>query len=104
MSKLIASLSVFLFSFGILHADLALEQQFSASNLTANAILKLHGDKMRLDQLNTGISVIVDLKSRDSYTLLTNKTYMFKFGSEVRWEMKEEQKLTHGTNEMDAPA
>jgi len=44
------------------------------------------------------------LKTRDSITLLTtNKTYLRKFGSAVRWQMEEERKYTHGTNEMDAP-
>jgi hypothetical protein len=104
MPKLSATLFILLFLPAIVNADLIVEQQIGASNLTATATLQLHGDKMRLDQSNTGISVIVDLKSRDSYTLLTNQTYLFKFGSEVRWEMKEELKYTHGTNEMDAPA
>lgn len=104
MPKFSATLFILLFLPAIVNAGLVLEQQISASNFTATATMKLHGDKMRLDQSNTGMSVIVDLKSRDSYTLLTNRTYVFKFGSEVRWEMNEEQKYTHGTNEMDAPA
>jgi hypothetical protein len=82
---------------------LILEQQTSDSNHTFVAVLKLHGDKMRLDQPANALSVIIDLKTRDSFTLLTtNKTYLLKFGSEVRWEMEEERKRTHHTNELDA--
>jgi hypothetical protein len=89
----------------VLRADLVLEQQSSDTNRTRTAILKLHGDKMRLDQPDDGLSIIVNLKTRDSYTLLnTNKTYLFKFGSEIRWEMSEERKYTGGTNDMDRPA
>jgi hypothetical protein len=48
--------------------------------------------------------VIIDLNTRDSFTLLTtNQTYLQKFGSEVRWEMEEERKRNHHTNELDAP-
>jgi len=99
-----ALLFALFFSTAVLHADLILEQQSSDTNGTRVATLKLHGGKMRLDQGENALSVIVDLKSRDSFTLLTtNKTYLNKFGSEVRWEMDEEKKHTHGTNDMDFP-
>ena len=104
MPKRIFILSIFLFSITALRADLVLEQQMSYSNQTATAIMKIHGNKMRMDQKDNGMSVIVDLKTRDSLTLLTNNTYMDKLGSEVRWEMQEEKKYSHGTNEMDRPA
>jgi hypothetical protein len=95
---------VLLCSSGVLRADLILEQQTSDSNHTSVAVLKLHGDKMRLDQPANALSVIIDLKTRDSITLLTtNKTYLLKFGSEVRWEMEEERKRSHHTNELDSP-
>ena len=97
-------LCALLFFPAALRADLILEQQSGDMNQTNVATLKLHGDKMRMDQPDKAMSVIVDLKTRDSFTLLTtNKTYLLKFGSEVRWEMEEEMKHTHGTNEMDAP-
>ena len=99
-----AILFALLSSTAALRADLILEQQSSDTNGTHTGILKLHGDKMRLDQPDNGISVIVDLKSRDSITLLTsNKTYLNRFGSEVRWQMDEERKYTHGTNDLDFP-
>lgn len=85
-----------------LRADLIWEQQTSDTNQMQTTELKLHGDKMRMDLPADGISVIVNLATRDSYTLLTNKTYLQKFGSEVRWEMKEERKVSGGTNELDA--
>lgn len=100
----IAILLALWFSTAALRADLILEQQTGDTNRTHVAILKLHGEKMRLDQPDNGISVIIDLKTRDSITLLTsNRTYLRKFGSEVRWEMEEERKLTHDTNQLDAP-
>src|ERR1035441_1081087 len=75
-----ATLFALLFSTAALRADLILEQRTSDSNRTSVAVLKLHGDKMRLDQPENGISVIIDLKTRDSLTLLTtNKTYLNKF-------------------------
>ena len=99
-----AVLLTFCFFTAALRADLILEQQTSDTNSTHAATLKLHDDKMRLDQPESSLSVIVDLKTRDSITLLTtNKTYLRKFGSAVRWQMEEERKYTHGTNDMDAP-
>jgi len=85
-------------------ADLVWEQRTSDTNGTRTATLKLRGDMMRLDQPADSLSVICDLKTRDSFTLLTtNKTYLRRFGNEVRWEMEEEKKYHHGTNEMDRP-
>lgn len=104
MTKSVSILYALSFSTATLRADLILVQQAGDTNRTQVATLKLHGDKMRVDQPDGSLSVIVDLKTRDSITLLTtNKTYLRKFGSEVRWEMEEEQKYTHGTNEIDAP-
>ena len=86
-------LFVFFFSGFAMRADLVLEQQASDTNRTRTAILKLHGDKMRLDQPDDAMSIIVDLKTRDSLTLLTtNKIFLRKFGSEIRWEMEQEKK------------
>lgn len=108
MTQYIPILFALFFSAAVSRADLVMEQQTGESNHLHTAILKLHDDKMRLDQPDEGMSVIVDLNSRDSYTLLTtNKTFLYRFGSEIRWEMSEERKYTHGTNDMDqmpAPA
>ena len=85
-------------------ADLIMEQQAGDTNRIHAAILKLHGDKMRLDQPDDAMSVIVDLNTRDSYTLLiTNKTFLRRFGSDIRWEMQEEKKYSGGTNDLDWP-
>lgn len=102
------SRTAFLFAFFLStstpRADLILEQQSGDTHRARVAIMKLHGDKMRLEQPDQAMIVILDFKTRDSFTLLTtNQTYLMKFGSEVRWEMQEEAKHTHGTNEMDAP-
>lgn len=103
MTKFVAILFALLFSTALLRADLVLEQQISDTNSTRTMTMKLHGDMMRMDLPEENFSVIANLKTRDSYTLLTtNKTYLWRFGSEIRWEMSEERKRTHGTNEMDA--
>lgn len=91
-------------SVAAVRADLVLEQQSSDTNGTRTATIKLHGDKMRLDQPEEHFSVIFDLGTRDSYTLITtNQTYLKRFGSEIKWEIQEEKKYTSGTNEMDKP-
>jgi hypothetical protein len=92
-----------LFSTAALRADLILEQQFNDTNRTRVVTVKLHGNKMRMDNPGASFSVIADLSTRDSFTLLTtNKTYLERFGSEIRWAVAEEKKHTGGTNEMDA--
>jgi hypothetical protein len=104
MTKRILILPIFLLCQLALRADLVLEQQVTDTNHTQTCILKLHGDKMRMDQPDNGFSVIADLKKHDTTTLLTsNKLYLFKFGSELRWEMEQEKKINHGTNDMDNP-
>ena len=95
-------LSVLFCSAVCLRADLVLEQKMIAADHSKVLTVKLHGQKMRMDEADNGISVIVDLDSRDSITLLTNKTFVNKFGQEVRADMEEERKRNHGTNELDA--
>jgi hypothetical protein len=104
MTKYTFALFAFFGSLLSSRADLVLEQQAGDTNHLQTAIMKVHDDRMRLDDPADHFSVIVNLKTRDSYTLLTNKTYLFKFGSEIRWEMDEEKKYSHGTNDMDLPA
>lgn len=104
MSQYIAILLAFFSSAIALRADLVLEQLASDTNYTHTITIKLHGDKMRLDQPDEALSVIVDLDTRDSYTLITtNKTFLRRFGSDIRWEMSEEKKYSQGTNDMDRP-
>ena len=86
-----------------LRADLVMERQTEDGTHTRTSVMKLHGDKLRIDQVDSGISVVVDLKTRDSDTLFTrSKEYMQKSGAEVQRQMDEEKKTSHGTNEMDA--
>jgi hypothetical protein len=102
MTRLAAIL--FLFSTAALRADLTLEQQSIDATRTNLVTIQLHGTKMRVDQPGLNLSIIVDLKTRDSFTLLTKlKQFLQRFGSEVRWQMDEEKKFTGGTNDMDAP-
>lgn len=101
MTKCLPILFALVGSAVVLRADLVLEQQASDTNRTRRAILKLHGDQMRLDQPDDAMSVIVNLKTRDSLTLLaTNQTFLRRFGYEVRWEVEQEKKYSGGTNEM----
>lgn len=107
MIRTCSILSALLFSAAALRADLILEQQSAdtATNLQLS-ILKLHGAKLRMDDPGRHLSVIVDLNTRDSLTLLgSDKTYIQRFGSEVRWQLAERKKFTNGTNDLDrAPA
>lgn len=84
-----------------LRADLVVERQTNDGTHTRTAVMKLHGDKLRIDQMDSGISVVVNLQTRDSHTLFArSKEYMQKSGAEVRRQMDEEKKASHGTNEM----
>jgi len=94
---------VLLASLAAVRADLTVVEQISTTNRTTTDTLEIRGDKMRMGQPG-GMSVIVDLKTRDSITLLTNKMFIEKPGKFVLWEMQQEEKHTHGTNEMDRPS
>jgi hypothetical protein len=90
-------------------ADLVMEQKSGDTNRTYHATLILHGDKMRMDErINNrpGFSVIVDLNTRDSLTLMpVEKKFMKLSGEEVRQQMEAERKASGGTNELNrAPA
>ena len=82
-------------------ADLVMEQQSRDATATNHITFKLHGDKMRMDQQadkGTGFSVIIDLNTRDSITLMPReKMFLKRSGAE--------KTASRGTNEMDqAPA
>jgi hypothetical protein len=87
-------------------ADLVMEQQFSDTNGTGHVVLKLHADKMRMDQQDTksnAFSVIVDLNTRDSITLLTtNKMFLKRSGAEIR-RLMETAKKAATTNDLNLP-
>lgn len=104
MIRLLFLTLLFLFP-AALRADLIMETKSGATNFTHDVTVKVHGDMMRMDEGDGSMSVIVNLKNRDSYTLSHNgKVYLQRFGSEIKWQMQEELKLTHGTNALDAPA
>jgi hypothetical protein len=86
-----------------LRADLIMEQQISDATTTRLSTLNVHSNTVRLDMPGGNLAVIIDLDTRNSLTLFTtNKTYMKMFGKEILWQIQEEKKLTHGTNDMDA--
>ncbi|MGA2855179.1 MAG: DUF4412 domain-containing protein [Verrucomicrobiota bacterium] len=90
-------------------ADLVMEQQSSSATATDHITLKVHGDKMRMDQRDKDgyvFSVIIDLNTRDSMTLFPQgKSFLKRSGAEIRQQMEAERKTPPGTNEMsDTPA
>ena len=90
-------------------ADLVMQQQSGNATVTDHITMKVHGDKMRMDQRDKDgyvFSVIIDLNTRDSLTLFPQgKTFLKRSGEEIRQQMEAETKASHGANEMDqAPA
>ena len=76
------------FSAVALRADLVIEQQFANTNGNSHASLKVRGDKMRMDQWDAHsnvFSVIIDMETRDSYTLMPRtKSYRKRSGADIR--------------------
>jgi hypothetical protein len=90
-------------------ADLVVEQQSTTAAVTNQIAMRVHGDKMRMDQRDKDgyvFSVIIDLNTRDSMTLFPQgKTFLKRSGAEIREQMDAERKSPHGTNEIsDTPA
>jgi hypothetical protein len=88
-------------------ADLVMEQQSGITNITDHVVLKVHDDKMRMDQRDSdgyAFSVVVDLKTRDSLTLFPQgKMFLKRSGAEILRQMETERIATNGTNTMDNP-
>lgn len=106
MTQHISVMLALFFSAITLRADLVLEQQFGDTNVVGHFILKLHGNKMRLDQQDTrsnDFSVIIDLNTRDSYTLVPQtKSYRTRSGATIRQEMAAAT-TADATNDMNLP-
>jgi hypothetical protein len=96
----------FLFSLAVARADLVMEQQLEDTNGAVPAVLKLHADKMRLDEQDNkgnGFSVIIDLNTRDSYTLLPRiKSFKKRSGAEIRRQMAAEKEAGN-SSELNLP-
>jgi hypothetical protein len=88
-------------------ADLVMEQRSSSANNTNHITLKVHDEKMCMDERDSDgyvFSVIIDLNTRDSITLFPQgKMFLKRSGTEIRRQMEAEAKASHGTNEMDHP-
>jgi hypothetical protein len=88
-------------------ADLVMEQQSGITNITDHMVLKVHGDRMRMDQRDSDgyiFSVIIYLNTRDSITLFPQgKTFLKKSGAQIRQQMEAETTASHGTNAVDRP-
>ncbi|HEX7570016.1 MAG TPA: DUF4412 domain-containing protein, partial [Verrucomicrobiae bacterium] len=92
-------------------ADQMLVQASGDTNATYPATLRLHGNRMRLDQqenTNGGYAVIIDLDTRDSLTLLPKeKKFLKRSGADILKNLALDKKLFGGTNEsyqVPAPA
>jgi hypothetical protein len=90
-------------------ADLVMEQQSGNATATDHITLKVHGDKMRMDQRDKDgyvFSVIIDLNTHDSLTLFPQgKSFLKRSGAEIREQMDAERITPPGTNKMsDTPA
>lgn len=114
LDQLSAQVRKFILIFAVLiaplvaaRADLVVEQQSATATVTNQIAMKVHGDKMRMDQRDSdgyAFSVIIDLNTRDSITLFPQgKTFLKRSGAEVRQQMEAETKASHGTNELDQP-
>jgi len=88
-------------------ADLVVEQQSTTATITNQIAMKVHGDKMRMDERDSDgydFSVIIDLNTRDSLTLFPRgKMFLKRSGAEVRRQMEAETKASHTTNGLDQP-
>ena len=84
-----------------------MEQLSGDTNVTYHVTMKVHGDKMRMDQrTSTGnaFSVIIDLNTRDSITLMPNeKAFLKRSGAEIRQQMEADAKASHGTKRSNEP-
>ncbi len=105
-----AKRSIFIFTVLVVslvaaRADLVMEQQSTTAAVTDHITMRVHGDKMRMDQRDSdgyAFSVIIDLDTRDSLTLFPQgKTFLKRSGAEIRQQMAGETKTSHGTNEFN---
>jgi len=88
MTRWVVVLLLLLFCVPTLWADLVMEQEYSTTNVIGHSMLKVHDDQMRMDTWDfssNAFSVIIDLKTLDSYTLMpTTKTYRRRLGADTR--------------------
>ncbi len=104
VKKSISIFAALIAPFVAARADLVMEQQSTTKTATDHITLKVHGDKMRMDDRDSDgyvFSVIIDLNTRDSITLFPQgKTFLKRSGVEIQQQMEAERKTPHGTNEM----
>lgn len=111
MKKIFILLIVLLLPLLTVRADLKLVQQSTDTNAPFQARLWLKDGKMRLEQqenTNGSYAVIIDLNTRDSWTLLPHeRKYLKRSGAAILKSMALDLKLFGSTNEnfqMPAPA
>ena len=108
MNKIFFILAGLWFSAVGARADLTLVQVAVSTNATFPATLRLHGDQMRLDQqenTNGVYTVLINLKTRDSFTLLPKeKKFLKRSGADILKDLALDIKLFSRTNEILLPA
>ena len=84
MKRILVLLSIISTSF-VVRADLVIQEQAIQPNATNDLAIKIHGDKIRNEQLDEktgGFIIISDLATRDSISLSPKqKTYMKQWGT-----------------------
>lgn len=101
-------LAVVLLAVTAARADLEIVQQASDTNAPFPAMMRLRGDKLRLDQqqnTNGGFVVIIDLSTRDSFTLLPKeKKFLKRSGAQILKDLALDKMLFDGgTNQLYLP-
>ncbi len=108
MNKTFFVLATVLLVAAAARADLKIVQQASDTNAPFPATMRLRGDKLRLDQqqnTNGSFVVIIDLNTRDSFTLLPKeKKFLKRSGADILKNLALDKMLfSGGTNELYLP-
>lgn len=80
MKKLLRICSALLFTVAIVRADLTIEQKLEAPSMTGQMIMKVKGDRMRMDVPGPAgdTTIIMDAKSGEMTTLMHAQKMMMK--------------------------
>jgi Domain of unknown function (DUF4412) len=103
--KSISAFAVLFILLATTRADLVMTQQTVNTNGSYLVTVSVRGDKMRMDQKEDDgrhFSVIINLKTRDSITLMPfEKWFLRRPDAEALQQIETERKNSGGTNDMD---
>ncbi len=107
VKKFICTVAALAAAMAAARADLVMEQESGVTNVTDQFVLMVQKDRMRMDERDAdgfAFSVIVDLNTRDSITLIPRvKTFLKRSGAESRRLMEADRAAAPNTNGMDNP-